>query len=210
MTTTTKTALLTEVEGMIRAFAFRLARTAGGSVEAADLAQVGRIAALKCAETFAENGGAAFRTYCYHPVGEEMKREACRSRSAAQRSTGKNIARDISFSAPVGSEESEQTVGDLFVDPAPLPEAQVTALRFEARVRAIVARVREEQSNQVLFDDLLERLMTSHFAGAGERMRSEVPLAVLAQKHGMTRQGIALNEKRVLAVLTVALEGVES
>lgn len=202
------TTLMGEVEGMIRGFAARLARTAGGSVDAADLAQVGRIAALKALETYNPDGGTAFRTYCYHPVGEEMKREANRSRSSARRSTGK-VTLDVSFSAPVG-DEGETTVGEMFADEAPSIEEQVAKAQIEARVRGIVASVREEQANQSLFDDLLERLMTSYFAGEGERMRSEVPLATLAEKYGMSRQGIAVNEKRVLAALTVALEGVEA
>jgi RNA polymerase sigma factor (sigma-70 family) len=199
-------ALLSEVEAMIRGFASKLVRASGGAVDAADLAQVGRIAALRAAASYDPQGGASFRTYCFHPVGEEMRREARRSRSSAVRCTG-SVVRDVSLSAPVG-EDSEQTLGDTFSDGAPSTEDQFAAAEVEAKVRAIVARVKGEQFKacEALFDELLERLMTSYFADKGERMRCEGPsLRSLAEKYSLSHEWVRKTEVRISDALRVAL-----
>lgn len=210
-TTTNQTeALLSQVNLMVTRFAKRLAAQSGGSVEAADLAQVGLMAALRCAKTFDASKGAAFRTYCWHPVMEEMKRAKNASRSVTGGVT-RCAAKDVSFSAPVSahSEDSDDTFGDMIPSDEESVEVQAMKAEREAKVREIVARVRKGFANKALFDDLLSRLMTSHFGGDGERLRSEVPLAVFAEKHGMSRQGIHVNEKKVREVLTRALATIE-
>lgn len=209
-TTTNQTAaLLSQINPMVSRFAKRLAAQSGGSVEAADLAQVGLIAALRCAKTFDASKGASFRTYCWHPVMEEMKRAKNASRSVTGGVT-RCAVKDVSFSAPVGqSEDSDETFGDLLPSGEESVEVQAMKAQREAKVREIVARVRKGFENKALFDDLLSRLMTSHFAGEGERLRSEIPLAVFAEKHGMSRQGIYVNEKKVREVLTRALSTIE-
>jgi RNA polymerase sigma factor (sigma-70 family) len=210
-TTKTTTALISEVTPTIRGLAARLIRTAGGSVETQDLVQVGLMAAFRCAQTFDASAGAAFRTYCWHPVAEEMKRALARSRSSVQRSTGRCIAKDVSFSAPISAQtESDDTVGDTFADSASSAEELVERAERESKVRAIVARVRADWKNKALFDDLLNRLMVSHFAGEGERLRAEVPLAIVAEKHGISRQGVHQTEKKIREALSVALAGVEA
>lgn len=210
MDTTNKTSeLLSQVTPMVRGFAKRLEAQSGGSVEAADLVQVGLIAALRCASTFDPNAGAAFRTYCWHPVMEEMKRAKNASRSVTGGVT-RCAAKDVSFSAPVRVGETDgETFGDTLTDPSESVEEQAMKAEREAKVREIVARVRKGWKNKELFDDLLTRLMTSHFGGEGERLRSEVPLTAFAEKHGMSRQGIHVNEKRVREVLTRALSVIE-
>lgn len=208
---TDKTALLNEVEGMIRRRAKKLAVAAGGSVDADDLAQIGRETAMKAAETFDPEGGAGFRTYCWHPVSEMMRRAAWGSRSAAGGKVTRCVARDVSFSAPVNphGESDESTVGDSFAVEGPSVEEQVAKAQIEAKVRTIVAKVRAEQANGALFDDLLERLMNSYFADTGARRRSAVSYEELAAKHGCSRQNVNQREKKIREALATALEGVE-
>ena len=197
--------LLSQVSTLVRGFSKRLAQQAGGSVEAADLEQVGMIAALRCAQSYDASKGAAFRTYCWHPVMEEMKRAKNASRSVTGGVT-RCAAKDISFSAPVRADDADgETFGDTLSDPSESAEELTMKAEREEKVRKIVAQVRMGWKNKELFDDLLSRLMASHFAGEGERLRSEVPLTVFAEKHGMSRQGIHVNEKRVREVLTRAL-----
>jgi RNA polymerase sigma factor (sigma-70 family) len=206
-TTTQTAALLPQVNLMITGFAKRLAAQSGGSVEAADLTQVGLIAALRCIESYDASKGASFRTYCRNPVLTEMQRTKNASRSVTGGVT-RCAAKDISFSALVGqSEDSDETFGDLLPSDEESIEVQAMKAEREAKVREIVARVRKGWKNKELFDDLLNRLMTTHFAG--ERFRSEIPLTAFAEKHGMSRQGIHVNEKRVREVLTHALATIE-
>jgi RNA polymerase sigma factor (sigma-70 family) len=209
MTNATQTdALLSQVNLTIARLARRLAAHSGGSVDAADLTQVGLMAALRCVETFDASKGASFRTYCWHPVMSEMQRAKNASRSVTGGVT-RCAAKDVSFSAPVG-QDSDETFSDLLPSDEESIEVQAMKAEREAKVREIVARVRKGFANKVLFDDLLSRLMTSHFAGDGERLRSEVPLAAFAEKHGMSRQGIHVNEKKVREVLTRALATIEA
>ena len=204
-TTNTTPELLSQVTPMVRGFAKRLAVQSGGSVDAADLSQVGLMAALRCAKTFDASKGATFRTYCWHPVMEEMKRAKNASRSVAG-TVSRCAARDVSFSAPVrATDDDGETFGDLLPSEEESAEEQTMKAEREAKVREIVARVRMGWKNKELFDDLLARLMASHFSGEGERMRSEIPLAEIAAKHSMTRQGADVNSKRVREVLTRAL-----
>lgn len=213
-TDTTKTMMMAAVEKMIQRAAVKLARLAGGSLDAGDLAQIGRIAALKAAETFDTAGGASFRTYCWHPVHETMRREAVASRSAAGTVTVLR-AHDVSLSAPAragnaaSDDNGESTVGDTFADSVDLEE-RVAKAQFEARVRSIVARVRAEQDNSALFDDLLARLMSSHFAGEGLRLRSEISLEELAVKHGCSKQNVSQREKKIRARLAEVLAPVSA
>ena len=203
-TNQTATALLSLVTPMIRGLALRFKARSGGSVEAADLVQVGLMAALNCAQTFDPEAGASFLTYCRHPVCAAMKR----ARNASQSLMGARThcsARDISFSAPAHTDSETETFGDTVADPSESVEEQAMKAEREAKVRAIVAKVRSAHKNKALFDDLLERLMASHFGGEGERLRSEIPLSDIAKKHGMTRQGADVNSKAILRNLTRAL-----
>lgn len=206
-----KAALMNEVESMIQRAAKKLCRSAGGSMDASDLAQIGREAAFKASESYDAEGGASFRTYCWHPVHNVMRRAAWASRSVAGK-VSKCVGYDVSFSAPVDahSDDDESSVGDLFASDGPSVEEQVSKGQLEAKVRAIVAKVRAEQSNGALFDDLLERLMNSYFADSGARMRSEISYADLAAKYGSSRQSINQRENRIRAALAEALAGVEA
>lgn len=198
--------LLTQVETMIRRAAVKLASQAGGSVDADDLAQVGRETALKALPKFDPEGGACFKTFCWHPVTENMRRAARGSRSLVGRVV-RNVARDTLFSAPVNGADSDsaETFGESIADGAVAIDEVLCKAQVEAKVRAIVSKVRAEQTNGALFDDLLERLMTSHFSGKGLRMRSEVSYEDLAAKHGCSRQNIHQRETKIRVALTEAL-----
>lgn len=210
-TQTTTAALLSEVTPTIRGLAVRLAQASGGSIDAQDLVQVGLMAALRCAQTFDPQNGASFRTYCWHPVAEEMKRARNVSRSVTGVVT-RCAAKDVSFSAPANRRsggDDETLFGDCIPDPSESAEELAMKAERDAKVKAIVARVRAEWKNKALFDDLLDRLMASHFSGEGERLRAEVPLAAIAEKYGVTRQAIDRTNQKIRETLTVALVGVE-
>lgn len=206
---TDKAALLSEMTKTIRRWAKTMAREAGGSVGAEDLVQVGLEAALKAAETFDPEGGAGFRTYCWHPVSVAMRREAWVSRGSMGCAT-RVVGRDVSLSAPAHEEDGDgATKQDLVADDGASVEETIAQAQKEATVRRILAQVRAEQANGGLFDDLLERLMTSHFGGDGLRLRSEVSCEEIAAKHGCSKQNVNQHEKKLRAVLVQALAGVE-
>lgn len=205
MTTNTDTTkLLNEVESTIRMMAKRAARRANGSIEMDDLIQTGRLVALNCAKTYNPTAGASFRTYCWNLLAEHMRREVRRSRSVVGLVT-KNVHFDDSFSAPISTEDDSVTLGMTIADDKESVEDSIVRAELDAKVRAIVAKVRAEQEDGSLFDDLLTRLMSSHFAAEGLRLRSEVSYAELAEKHGGTRQRIHQCEGRVRAALVAAL-----
>lgn len=208
METTTKipAKLLSEVTPMIQGLAKRLASGAGGSVDRDDLFQVGMMRATYCAASYNPNGGASFATWCYRAVGADMRR----ARNAS-RSTFAKVARfeadSVSLSTPIG--ESENTLEDILPDSSATAEVRVAQAQREAQVRAIVARVRAEHRNPAMFDDLIERLMSSTFKSQ-ERNRSEVSLSDIAAKHGISRQGAHVNEKSLRARLEEALAEMEA
>lgn len=204
MTTTKENAmaLLGSVEAMLRMQATKFARASGGSVDRDDLMQVGRMAALKSAETF-DGESSTFKTYAFRMVVSAMKRETQRSRSSVS-TVVRDHGRDLSLDAPMGSEEDSATLGDSMAADSATPEDHVVALSQSERVKALLADARAEHSNPALFDDLLNRLMDSYFVA--ERSRSEGDsVRTIGARHGITGQSVLNAEKRVRATLAKVL-----
>lgn len=83
-----------------------------------DLAQVGRLRALRCAITWRADGGANFLTYCIRLVSNVMQREAQELSNIVHIPTPKYFSHRISvvpLDAPLSDEEGADTVISSFV-----------------------------------------------------------------------------------------------
>lgn len=192
---TTSNAVLASVESVVRMYAAKYIKAAGGDLGLDDLMQVGRMAALKAAPKFDPAGGATFATFCRMPVETAIKHEVARKNPR------------LSLDAQVG-EEGESFLSLRASDDAGAELGMVAGER-DAKIRALVARVMSEfKAHEEMAAMLVERLVDG--AMVDQRFRSEVSLADIAAKFGCSRQNVGNLESKLKARLAVELAQVWS
>lgn len=207
MKTMTVEALVAEVESFVKAEARKAARKSGGRVEAEDLEQVGRMAAMTQAARFDQTRGLKFITYALPLIQREVRRAAVRGGSVVSTSTVRVRQSDVSLSVSGDhDDDNKPTLGDTLTDGFDV-EAVIEAAQTEATVKAIVSKVKWERfaERAEMFDAIVERLMSGDLTPTG-LFTSDVTLADIASKHGMTREGVRRVELQVRAHLTAAFQ----
>lgn len=195
--------LVAEVERYIVSEAKRAARKSGGRVDSEDLAQVGRIAALKQAERFDPTKGFKFVTFALERIRREIRRAAVQGGSVVQTSTVFSRG-DVSLQWTAG-DDTETTLQDLLACEKGSPEDAAIQTQADARVRAIVDRVKWERFAEKarLFDDVVARLVNGSMTA--EKFTSEIGLAEIAAKHGLSKQAVSVWESKIRSSLSAAL-----
>jgi len=105
-----------------------------------DLAQVGRLTALRTAVNWREDGGASFFTYSYLRIRWEIQREARALFNVIRVPYSKRFSHAtscVSLDAPVGDLEDGETVGSFFLSEA----EDVTAAVDRTTLRALLDRL---------------------------------------------------------------------
>lgn len=185
------------VEGLILSLAARFSKLCGNRVEAEELAQLGRIAALTATETYNPNGGAAFSTYAW---------------SAVRNALGHEIRKFKRATVSIDDANND----DCYIDGLPADELmadeRMEQAQREAQVRSIVERVKAEHyaKKPELFDAVVARLMASFevarpTAAEAQRSRSDVTLESIAERFGCTREWVRRTEVTVKSHLATAL-----
>jgi len=186
------------MEKIIRLEAARCARY--GRADAADLAQIGRLAAFRAWEQFDVSKGAAWKTWASRGV-----------RIAVE--TAARSARPVAVSLDSFSGDDDGCLLDgLPADWEPADE-RLGAAEREVVVRRIVARVRAEfaaKKQEAIYDAVVARLLASVevVAPTGKTAvtsRSEITLASIAASCGCSRQWAHKAEATIKARLAAEL-----
>lgn len=190
----------TKVAGL---YARKYSGARGADLGYEDLVQVGIEAALRALPAYREELG-TFGTFIRQPVATAI-------RNAVLHNTARGfVARKDDFTsldAPVG--DGDVTFGDFAASETVTPEEAFERAERESKVRAIVERVTAEfAERKAVVQALVERLMAGEVVE--QRFRSEVSLADIAGREGVSRQAIAQLEQRLRARLAAELSDLES
>lgn len=191
----TSTSMLATVKATVEMYARRYARSARGHLDFDDLCQLGYMAAMKAAESFDPEGGATLATYCRKPVNAAMRNAVAEWRGTM-----------LSLDAPMGA--SDDGEGSTFLESLAAecgsPEESAEQAERSALVKGIVDKVVADfESHEGMARLLVERLMDGEIVES--RFRSDVSLADIAARFGVSRQRVGIIEKDLKAKLAEAL-----
>jgi len=198
-------AMVAEMEPFIRSLSVKFSRLCAGRVDAHELAQLGRFAVLVVAPTYDSKAGAKWTTFGYVAARNAMGNEIRKAGRAAVPLDGFNGTDD-------GDGDNRERLIDTLPATTVLPDVACETAEQNARVRAIVARVRAEATNVELFDAVLARLQAAVEISEryeGTTFRSEITLEEIAKASNCTRENVRLHEKRIKARLAAAFAELE-
>lgn len=200
-TTAQTNSMLASMEPVVCICARKMARA---GVDWEDLAQEGRLGALRAIELFDPSAGASFKTYATRWIRAYIRRYMQYNRSLVRTGASlRTVDLDSSLDARVCAAEETSFMDILEDEDGVTPEDAVADMEERALVREAMERAASRLGP--IGRAIIERRLCAATVGE-ERCSSEVPLAVISAEYGVSRQRVHQIEAKVRVVLAEELE----